>query len=374
MVGWLTSLWDAYKANREDIAPLLAPLASFLTGLLTVVVAGFAAWIALRQARIATQQAQTARLRHEEQTNADRQRRITESFTKAVEQLGSDKLQVRLGGIYTLERLSRESEPDYWPVMETLTAFARDQARWQGEDTALSQTVARLRYYPAVAPRLSDYELPTDITAILTVIKRRDAQSREREQSENWRLDLSSTDLKGANLGGTHLERAILTGVHLEAAYLAEAHLDEAILGEAHLEKAHLQKACLERAYLAEAHLDEAILVEARLGSALLLDARLEGALLNGAHLERTILLNAHLKGANLLNAHLEGANLGGARLEGAIFGKAHLEGANLTGARLEGTDLREVTGLVQAQIDEAFGNAATKLPEGLARPPHWPQ
>jgi hypothetical protein len=31
---------------------------------------------------------------------ADRQRRITESFSKAVEQLSSDKLEVRLGGIY----------------------------------------------------------------------------------------------------------------------------------------------------------------------------------------------------------------------------------------------------------------------------------
>ena len=61
-------------------------------------------------------QAEIARLRHEEQTKADLQRRITESFTKAIEHLGSDNLQVRLGGIYTLERISRESELDYWPV------------------------------------------------------------------------------------------------------------------------------------------------------------------------------------------------------------------------------------------------------------------
>jgi hypothetical protein len=42
-----------------------------------------------------------------------RQWGIIESFTKAVEQLGSDKLQVRLGGIYTLERITRESDVDY---------------------------------------------------------------------------------------------------------------------------------------------------------------------------------------------------------------------------------------------------------------------
>src|SRR5208283_1279828 len=66
---------------------------------------------------------------HFAQTNADRQRRITESFSKAAEQLGSDKLEVRLGGIYSLERISKESPEDYWTVMENLTAFVRERSR-----------------------------------------------------------------------------------------------------------------------------------------------------------------------------------------------------------------------------------------------------
>ena len=82
-------------------------------------------WSRRKQAK----QAETA-LRHEEQTSADRERRITESFAKAVEQLGSDKLETRLGGIYTLERIARESEREYWPIMETLTAFVREHAPW----------------------------------------------------------------------------------------------------------------------------------------------------------------------------------------------------------------------------------------------------
>lgn len=63
----------------------------------------FVAWAALRQAGIAAR-------RHYAQTDADRERRITENFSGAVEQRGSEKLATRLGGIYTLERLSRESE------------------------------------------------------------------------------------------------------------------------------------------------------------------------------------------------------------------------------------------------------------------------
>ena len=47
--------------------------------------------------------------RHEAQTETDRQRRITESFTKAVEQLAHQDIEVRLGGIYTLERISKKA-------------------------------------------------------------------------------------------------------------------------------------------------------------------------------------------------------------------------------------------------------------------------
>ncbi len=48
------------------------------------------------------------------------ERRITELYTKAVEQLGSDKAPVRLGGLYALERLAQDRQavrrtgaPDY---------------------------------------------------------------------------------------------------------------------------------------------------------------------------------------------------------------------------------------------------------------------
>ena len=54
---------------------------------------------------------------------------ITERFTKAIDQLGSEKLEVKLGGIYALERIARDSEKDHWTIMEVLTAFLRENAR-----------------------------------------------------------------------------------------------------------------------------------------------------------------------------------------------------------------------------------------------------
>src|SRR6185437_5342840 len=54
--------------------------------------------------------------------------KITDRFSKAIEQLGSKKLEIRLGGIYALERIANDSERDHWPVMEVLTAYVRENA------------------------------------------------------------------------------------------------------------------------------------------------------------------------------------------------------------------------------------------------------
>src|SRR6266516_7182902 len=58
----------------------------------------------------------------------NRQGQITDRFTKATDQLGSDKIDTRLGGIYALERIARDSQADQGPVMEVLTAFVREHA------------------------------------------------------------------------------------------------------------------------------------------------------------------------------------------------------------------------------------------------------
>jgi hypothetical protein len=60
----------------------------------------------------------------------NREGQITERYTRAVEQLANDdKLDVRIGGIYALERIARDSATHYEPVVEVLTAFLREQAR-----------------------------------------------------------------------------------------------------------------------------------------------------------------------------------------------------------------------------------------------------
>jgi uncharacterized protein YjbI with pentapeptide repeats len=362
-VSWFGVAWHWYSDN----ATVINPIGAFVGAVAAFITAAALAWAGVQNAR-------TAARRHEEQTKADRERRITESFSKATEQLASEKIEVRLGGIYTFERISRESPDDYWVVMETLTAFVREHARWKEPDKIASETLVSL--YEDESSEALRPEPATDIAAALTVIARRHDLNRDRE-----RLDFGGSDLRGAKLDHAHLEGAYLRETHLEGAHLWDAHLEVAWLLNAHLQGANLVEAHLEKACLDEADLERASLAAAKLEGASLVNAHLERASLVEAHLAGAILIRAHLEGAVLVAAQLEGADLREAHLEGACFGLegstvqgANLEGANLEGAHLEGADLGMAKGLVQDQITQASGNCETTLPQGLTRPEHWPQ
>src|SRR5215467_13025235 len=196
------------------------------------------------------------------QSQMSRQGQMTERFTRAIDQIDYTKaVEVRLGGIYALERIARDSpETDHWPIMEVLTAYVREHAQWTEAKPGSEESSDEAR--PAV-----------DIQAVLTVLSRR---SQWYQNGELQCLDLRQTDLRRANLPAAHLEGASFGGAHLERAYLGGAHLEGANLFAAHLEGAYLPSAHLERASLGEAHLERA-----DLGG-----AYLEGADLRGAHLE----------------------------------------------------------------------------------------
>jgi hypothetical protein len=54
-----------------------------------------------------------------------RERRITELYIKAVEQLGSDKAPVRLGALHALERLAQDNEAHRQPIVDVICAYLR---------------------------------------------------------------------------------------------------------------------------------------------------------------------------------------------------------------------------------------------------------
>jgi hypothetical protein len=157
----------------------------------------------------------------------NRQGQVTERFTRAIDQLGEEKLDVRLGGIYALERIAWDSRRDHWPVMEVLTAYVREQAPHPsgpaGSEPASRKTGSRRQE-----------TIATDIQAVLTVLGRRNA---DYDQSESA-LDLRGTNLGRAILDGANLQSARLDRANLQCAHLFRANLHRARLGLANLQDA----------------------------------------------------------------------------------------------------------------------------------------
>jgi hypothetical protein len=54
-------------------------------------------------------------------------KQVTERFSKSIEHLGNDKIDIRLGGIYALEQIAFDSAKYHWTIVEILSAFIRNK-------------------------------------------------------------------------------------------------------------------------------------------------------------------------------------------------------------------------------------------------------
>lgn len=195
---------------------------------------------------------------------------ITQRFTQAIELIGDkDSLAKRVGGVYALDRIAKDSEKDRRPVLEILTAYVRDAA----PRTSVGAT-------PPQQPR-------SDVQAVVTLLIQPGAhytglsQYIDLHQTNLDLIHFGGGDLSGAKLWETHLYKADFWYCTLHDVQFIGAKLPEAILSGAQLQKADLR-----------------------------------GADLTGAHLEKAVFKGAVLKGASF---------------KGAIFEHTHLEGTDLS-------------------------------------------
>jgi hypothetical protein len=243
---------------------------------------------------------------------------VTERYTKAIEQLGSDKLDVRIGGIYALERVARDSAKDHPTVIEVLSAFIREHSR---EIRSASEL--------PVGQALS---IRPDVAAALRVIVRRNPQRDENP------VDLTEAELPSAMLEDASLAGARLPGVNLE--------------------RANLRAVWFEGADLRATDLTGADLEAAKLSYASLEDADLRGALL----------VRVKAIGTSFVGANLAGADMSGANFSDADFHEADLSDADFSGSTVgQTTLLRRYRDGSEAYL---FQMADRELPAGWTEDP----
>jgi uncharacterized protein YjbI with pentapeptide repeats len=296
-----------------------------------------------------------------QRNNISQDGQITERFTRAVEQLGAvDKagnpaIEIRLGGIYSLERIAYESEMDYWPIMEILTVYVRKNSPGESFEIDIDYDSMTCKNYEIKKEREEVYILPLDIQAILTVIGKRN-------------FSPFFDGIEYIDLSKSNLSRSDLVGAHLKEVNLQETNLKHANLNYANLDGANLERASLQGASLTETNLHESNLKRVRFQSSTIQRAILKNANLKGANLKNTLIYGANCEGADfgtdelynpslwgldlfiganleqarIIKSNLKNANLKQTNLKGVVFRVTNLEGANFEEADFEGADLKD--------------------------------
>lgn len=133
-------------------------------------------------------------LQLQKQIQVQEEGQITERFTRAIEHLGSDNIAIRLGGIYALERIAKDSFKDHWTVMEILTTFIKEKSPMLEYDIDENITSD-----PSYSKPISQ-----DIQAIVNVLCRRSWIPNEKKNE--LKLDLSHCNLDLAKFFNADLE------------------------------------------------------------------------------------------------------------------------------------------------------------------------
>ena len=284
----------------------------------------------------------------ERRTRATEESYLTDRIAQAVEKLGSERivwrenkqssepnLEVRMGALYLLERIAKDSPRDHVPITETICAYMRENANRPHIDeltTNDNEKAAAKRLKIKIAELdASDkaacltYAVPrADVQAAATILGRRSLDALEIEAREKYVLDLRGVHLDRIDWFNANLAYAIMDGASLNAATLCVANLR---------------------------------------------GARLKDASLEGADLFKANLTEAWMSGAKLSNAWLDWAVFHGSQLSLAKFQNANFSATELSFAAVKNADFTNAKHLDEDQLAESVGDASTILPANILMP-----
>lgn len=172
-----------------------------------------------------------------------------ERFYRACEQLGNPSRHVRLGALYALESIAKDSDRDFDQVVSVISAYVREEAR---KDESASYDYVRAEPGTAQSSRC-----PEDIQAALTILGRRRTI---RDQDDGPPLDLSNTVLSGARLRDANLQKAIFDNSVMHNVRIHDCNFARAQFKHADVRGSEFYSTDLRQTNFVSANLEDALL------------------------------------------------------------------------------------------------------------------
>lgn len=306
---------------------------------------------------------------------------LTERFTNAIEQLGSDQMAVRIGAIAALERIAKDSRVDRGTVSEVLSAFVREPSPTaRGGDSAGTGEGAG---YPA------------DKAQACVVLGRARPAARPMglaSRRELWRVSLRGADLRYADLSGLDFSEADLAGADLSNVDMSRMKLENAVLARTKISSSVLDEVRARGADLSGAQVVDCSLVGADLsvaritGGARFENVRLQSASLDratadaelvladcnfaGGSMRRAYLCGAFLSEVNLVDADLRNTDFSDSTLSDVNLARANLSSARLNNAKVDNVSFRsaEIVKLVSNLSSDRWSQIQHEASIGSSR------
>ncbi|MFF3819416.1 pentapeptide repeat-containing protein [Streptomyces bluensis] len=309
--------------------------------------------------------------RDREQAELVREGQVTDRYVEAIKLLSEKGTTKRLGGIYALERIMKDSEKDHMTVVEVLAAFIREHTPLRASHRKAKGSSPKSGFN-GVKPGGA-------VQAALTVLGRRPIRP------EKNRIDLRNSDLRGADLSSAYLVRFNFSGSDLRGADLSASHLHGVNLRDTRLDGACFVESLLDGCFLdgaqgSDVNFNCAILREAGFGEANLSTVDFSGADLWASKWVGSVINGANFESADLRFSVLINTVFGGATFKGACFSLAQVagseypecefQGADLRGAIVVAGDLSGANGVEPKLFEQAIIGSEVKLPEVLSGDP----
>ncbi|WP_432082759.1 pentapeptide repeat-containing protein [Streptomyces sp. WAC 04229] len=288
LAGASVAAQDRLKAVNDVRTTLLQ-----VVGGLVVLFGAYATW---RQLRVS-----------QDGLRATQEGYVTDRFSRAVDQLGSDKLDVRIGGLHALWRIAEQSTRDREAIISIQAAYLRTHLPWPPAGPESPAPDVPINDIAPLETRAADAQVA--LTALGVLCQRRE---------QSW-VNLSITDLRRADCDGLWFPEVNFDRACMEAAGLYRVNLTQASLVSVNLRHADLTTAILRRARCVLADLRAAKLVETDLCDADFTETDLREANLRKATAHGAVFHRADLRMADLRGTDLSTADLVEARLTGAL-------------------------------------------------------
>lgn len=176
----------------------------------------------------------------EKQADAAQQSLSNERYQKGAEMLGHERLSVRLGGIYALQRLAKDYPEKYLiQIVQLLGEFVR----YPTKDLEYEQVIKADRLPPFTRE---------DVQTAVRAICGRGTRCISLERKHEFQLNFSSAKLSGMWLIDLNLSNTISVGTYLIGSNLAGADLSGAKFGMGSLKDALLGDADISGTLLAQ--------------------------------------------------------------------------------------------------------------------------